>query len=58
MYPAPVIDDMIKCYDDCLSSITVIDRIWSMKADVKGTRFAIGTSGNTTKPLQIFDIEE
>ncbi|XP_014469706.1 PREDICTED: F-box/WD repeat-containing protein 4 isoform X2 [Dinoponera quadriceps] len=32
-------------------------KIWSIKADIEGTKFAIGTSANESMPLQIYNIE-
>lgn len=58
VFPVPAKEDKIKFYDYSLYSITIRDRIWSIKANIEGTKFAIGTSGNDTLPLQIFDIEK
>lgn len=51
-------DDEVICHDFPVSTIPIGDEILSLKADLKGTRFAIGTSGNDSKPLKIYDIEE
>ncbi|EFN78176.1 F-box/WD repeat-containing protein 4 [Harpegnathos saltator] len=58
VFPAPVKDDELKCYDYYYFSIPITDKVWSIKADVKGTKFAVGTSANTIKPLHIYDIEQ
>ncbi|KAI4477377.1 hypothetical protein M0804_012763 [Polistes exclamans] len=44
--------------DPPIASINVRDRIWSVRADPTGLKFAVGSSGNGEgTPLNIFDME-